>query len=96
MSQDEIKFLRGEIKDLMKAITDVNDNLQKWTIEDYNWKKQEIAKRMEFEEKVKPMLVFYEDWTRTKRVVLWLVGGLSAVFAFYLLVFEVLKTIWTK
>lgn len=96
MSKDEIIELRAEIKDLMTAITNVNDRIQAWTQADYEWKKQEVTKRQEFENKVKPMLDFYEDFTRTKKVILWIMGGASAILGFYLLIFEVIKTLWTK
>lgn len=96
MSNNEIQNLRKDLAELKEAIHAVNDRIQLWTVEDYNWKKEEITKRKMMEESIKPVITFFEDWTRAKRVLLWIVGGVSAVLGFYLLAFEVLKTFIQK
>lgn len=96
MSNNEVQQLRKDLAELKEAIHAVNDRIQIWTVEDYNWKKEEILKRKALEDSIQPIVSFFEDWTRAKRVLLWIVGGVSAVLGFYLLAFEVVKTILHK
>lgn len=96
MSNNEVQQLRKEIGELKDAIHGVNDRIQTWTDDDYRWKKQEVEKRQNLEETIKPVVQFFEDWTRAKRVLLWIVGGISATIAFYLLMFEFIKTFMSK
>lgn len=96
MSNNDVQQLRKDVKELMEAVTAVNERLQLWTQTDYEWKKQEVEKRQALETKIQPVVNFFEDWTRAKRVLLWVVGGVSAVLGFYLLAFEVFKTFIQK
>lgn len=96
MSNNDVQQLRKDVKELMEAVVGVNDRLQIWTQADYEWKKQEVEKRQSLETKIQPVVNFFEDWTRAKKVLLWIVGGVSAVLGFYLLAFEVLKTFIQK
>lgn len=96
MSRDEVKELKQSVKELTEAVNAVNERIQLWTDADYNWKKEEREKRNQLEVATKPLIEFFDDWSRTKKVILWVVGGLSAAIGFYLLVYEALKTIITK
>lgn len=96
----EESILRNEAstKELMKAVCDVNDALQKWTIEDFNWKREEVKKRLEFEEKLVPVLEWLESLAGAKRVgalamkiIASIIGAGASVGGAYLLFKEVFK-----
>lgn len=96
MSNNEIQNLRNDLVELKEAIHAVNDRIQLWTIEDYNWKKEEVKKREALEKSIQKWVTFFDDWARAKKVIFWIMGGLSAILAFYLLAFEVVKTLLNK
>jgi len=96
MSNNDVQQLRQEVRELMSAVTAVNERLQVWTQADYDWKKQEVEKRQSLEDKIQPVVIFFEDWTRAKKVLLWVVGGITATLGFYLLAYEVIKTFLQK
>lgn len=96
----EESIIRNEnsTKELMQAISDVNDNLQRWTVDDYNWKREEIKKRLEFEAKLEPVLEWLRSLAGAKKLgalavktVASLIGAGATVGGAYLLFKEIFK-----
>lgn len=103
MSNNEVQQLRkeiGELKDAIHVVNDrietVNNRMQVWTDDDYRWKKQEVEKRQAVEKSIEKWVTFFDEWATAKKVFLWIVGGISATIAFYLLMFEFIKTFMSK
>ncbi|HEY9826384.1 MAG TPA: hypothetical protein V6D19_13130 [Stenomitos sp.] len=83
------KTVNGKIDKLTKLI-EVNQT------ETLQWRADEIEKREQLEAKLneymvttKPMIDFFHDMTSSKRILLWLMGGLASVGGFYLLIREI-------
>lgn len=88
MTTDDVRQIKEQLRDLSTKIEAVNHRIQIWSDSDYKWKKDEMQKRESLEMKIQPIVTFFDDWARTKKMIMWLIGGISAAIALFLLLHQ--------
>lgn len=80
-----------ELKRLADAVEKINATMIKHiqNTEDYKTEREKDEK--EFKEKLDPVIKFYDGITFTQKALLYLVGALSAIGGFYLLIRNIIK-----
>lgn len=85
-----------KVEDTVKVV--VNGKIDRLSATVKDWIEGETGKRLAIEKKLddymdttQPMIDFFEDMTSSKRILLWLLGGLASIGGFYLMVREIFK-----
>lgn len=105
MDQDYLKNTLNEIKSYIednqirvdeaiekivdKKIQELRDEIQNWRDDDLAWREEETGKRLELEKRMEPLIELFTDASRTKKMVVYLLGGLASIGGFYLLIREI-------